>query len=48
LIKINELGTTVILSTHNREIINGLDKRVITLEKGKVIKDDEKGKYILF
>lgn len=48
LIKINELGTTVILSTHNREIINGLDKRVITLEKGRVIKDDEKGKYILF
>lgn len=48
LIKINELGTTVILSTHNREIINGLDKRVVTLEKGRVIKDDEKGKYILF
>ncbi len=48
LIKINELGTTVILSTHNREVINGLDKRVVTLEKGKIIKDDEKGKYILF
>ncbi|MAF20526.1 MAG: cell division ATP-binding protein FtsE [Parcubacteria group bacterium] len=48
LIKINELGTIVILATHDREIINGLDKRVITLEKGKVIKDDEQGKYILF
>ncbi len=48
LIKINELGTTVILSTHNREIINGLDKRVITLEKGKIIKDDQNGSYILF
>ncbi|MFH0906942.1 MAG: cell division ATP-binding protein FtsE [bacterium] len=48
LLKINELGTTVILSTHDREIINGLDRRVITLEKGKVIKDDENGKYILF
>lgn len=48
LIKINELGTTVILATHDREIINGLDKRVITLEKGKVIKDDEEGRYILF
>lgn len=47
LIKINELGTIVVLSTHDREIINGLNKRVITLEKGKVIKDDEKGKYIL-
>jgi len=48
LMKINELGTTVILSTHDREIINGLDKRVVTLEKGKIIKDDEKGRYILF
>lgn len=48
LMKINELGTTVILSTHDREIINGLDKRVVTLEKGKVIRDDEKGSYILF
>jgi cell division transport system ATP-binding protein len=48
LIKINELGTTVILSTHDREIINGLDKRVVTLEKGRIIKDDEKGRYILF
>lgn len=48
LMKINELGTTVILSTHDREIINGLGRRVITLEKGRVVKDDPKGKYILF
>jgi len=48
LMKINELGTVVILSTHDKDIINGLDKRVITLEKGKVIKDDPNGKYILF
>lgn len=48
LIKINELGTTVVLSTHDRDIINGLDKRVVTIEKGKIIKDDENGKYILF
>jgi cell division transport system ATP-binding protein len=48
LIKINELGTTVILSTHDREVINGLDKRVVTLEKGRIIKDDENGRYILF
>jgi len=48
LMKINELGTTVILSTHDREIINGLDKRVVTLEKGKIVKDDKNGKYILF
>jgi len=48
LMKINELGTTVILSTHDRDVINGIDKRVITLEKGKIIKDDQNGKYILF
>ncbi len=45
--KINELGTTLILATHDREIINGLEKRVITLDRGKVIRDEEKGKYIL-
>ncbi|MBL7053181.1 MAG: cell division ATP-binding protein FtsE [Candidatus Portnoybacteria bacterium] len=48
LMKINELGTTVVLSTHDRDIINGIDKRVITLEKGRIIKDDQNGKYILF
>ncbi len=47
LLKINELGTTVILATHNKEIINSLGKRVITLEKGKVIRDEEKGRFIL-
>lgn len=47
LIKINELGTTVILATHDPDIINGLGKRVVTLENGKIIKDEEKGKYIL-
>lgn len=48
LIKINELGRTVLLFTHDKDIINGLDRRVITLDKGKVIRDDEKGRYILF
>src|SRR4030043_331487 len=47
LLKINELGTTVILSTHNKEIINSLGKRVITLEKGKLIRDEETGRFIL-
>ncbi|OGZ34111.1 MAG: cell division ATP-binding protein FtsE [Candidatus Portnoybacteria bacterium RIFCSPLOWO2_12_FULL_39_9] len=47
LLKINELGTTVILATHDREIVNTLDRRVITLEKGRVIRDEEKGRYIL-
>lgn len=45
--KINELGTTVILTTHNKGVIDSLGKRVVTLEKGKVIRDDKKGHYIL-
>src|SRR4030042_1374317 len=44
LIKINEFGTTVVLSTHNKEIINNLGKRVITLEGGKIIRDEKKGR----
>jgi len=47
LLKINEMGTTVILATHNREIINSLQKRVITLESGKLIRDDKNGRFIL-
>lgn len=45
--KINEMGTTVILSTHNKDVINNLGKRVITLEKGKLVRDEEKGRFIL-
>lgn len=45
--KINDLGTTVILTTHNRGVIDSLGKRVITMEKGKVIRDDKEGKYIM-
>jgi cell division transport system ATP-binding protein len=47
LLKIHEIGTTVVLATHNKETINMLGKRVITLEKGKVIRDEEKGRFIL-
>lgn len=43
--KINDLGTTVILTTHNKEIVNSLKRRVITLENGKIIKDEKEGKY---
>jgi len=46
LCKINEMGTTVILATHDREIINTIGKRVISLDKGILIKDEEKGKYL--
>jgi len=46
LLKIHELGTTIILATHNKEIINSLEKRVITLERGRVIRDEEKGRFV--
>lgn len=45
--KINEFGTTVVLVTHNREVVNALKKRVVTLENGKIVSDQEEGKYIL-
>lgn len=45
--KINDLGTTVILTTHNKGVIDSLGKRVVTLEDGKVIRDDKMGKYVL-
>lgn len=45
--KISDLGTTVILTTHNKMVVDELKSRVITLEDGKVARDDEKGKYIL-
>jgi cell division transport system ATP-binding protein len=47
LLKINELGTTILLATHDKEIINSLNKRVITLEEGRIIRDEPNGKYIL-
>lgn len=48
LVKINELGTTVIVATHNREIVNSLNKRVITLDKGRIVQDQTtNGKYII-
>jgi len=45
--KINEFGTTVLLVTHNREVVNHLKRRVITLQGGEIISDEEKGKYKL-
>jgi cell division transport system ATP-binding protein len=47
LLKINEFGTTVVLATHDREIVNSLDKRVITLEKGRIVRDENRGRFIL-
>jgi len=45
--KINDFGTTVILTTHNKGIIDSLGKRVIVMEQGKIIRDDKKGKYFI-
>lgn len=47
LLKIHDLGTTVVLATHNKEIVNSLEKRTITLEDGKVIRDNKKGRFVL-
>jgi cell division transport system ATP-binding protein len=45
--KINDLGTTVILTTHNRGVIESIGGRVVTLEKGRIIRDDKDGKYVI-
>ena len=45
--KINKAGATVILSTHDREIINKLGKRVITLVGGKIIRDEKEGRFVI-
>lgn len=45
--KINDLGTTVIMTTHNKGVIDALGRRVITMDEGKVIRDDAEGKYVL-
>jgi len=45
--EINKSGTTVILATHSKEIINNLEKRVITLEEAKIVRDEEKGRFTL-
>ena len=44
--KINEGGTTILVVTHNREIVNEMKKRVITMKKGVIVSDEEQGGYI--
>ena len=44
--QINNNGTTVVVVTHNREIVNAMQKRVITMKKGLVVSDEEQGGYI--
>jgi cell division transport system ATP-binding protein len=47
LLKINKNGTTVILATHAKDLVNSIKRRVVTIEKGEIVYDQEKGKYVL-
>lgn len=47
LLRINKFGTTVLLVTHNREVVNNLKRRVITIDGGQIVSDQENGKYML-
>lgn len=47
LTKINELGSTVVLATHDKEIVNSLGQRVITLDNGKIVKDEANGRFLV-
>ncbi len=45
--KINELGTTIIITTHNKGVVDAIGKRVVTIDRGKLVRDDADGKYVL-
>ena len=48
LLKINEFGTTVVLATHDTHIVNTIGRRVVTMDKGKIVRDQlEAGRYII-
>ena len=47
LLEINSMGTMVLLATHNKPIVDGLKKRVVTLGNGTVLRDEKQGKYIV-
>lgn len=47
LFKINKQGTVVLLATHNKEVVDAINKRVVTMKGGKVVSDKEKGKYVI-
>lgn len=42
---INKKGTTVVMATHNIDIVNSLEKRVVALDKGRIVRDEKEGKY---
>ena len=45
--KINDLGTTVLITTHSKTIVDSIGRRVITMDQGRIVRDDKKGKYVL-
>jgi cell division transport system ATP-binding protein len=45
--KINDLGTTVLLTTHNKSIVDSVGRRVVTMDQGRIVRDDKQGKYVL-
>lgn len=45
--KINDLGTTVLLTTHNKSVIESVGRRVVTMDQGRIVRDDKSGKYSL-
>jgi len=45
--KINDLGTTVVLTTHNKGVIDSVGGRVVTMDAGRIIRDDTSGQYVL-
>jgi cell division transport system ATP-binding protein len=45
--KINQLGTTVLITTHNKGVVDALGKRVVTMDRGRVVRDDVRGQYLL-
>jgi cell division transport system ATP-binding protein len=45
--KINDLGTTVVMTTHNKGVVDEIKRRVITMDMGKIVRDDKNGRYLL-
>lgn len=45
--KINDLGTTVLLATHNKSVVDAIGRRVVTMDQGAIVRDDKSGKYVL-
>ena len=45
--KINDLGTTVLLATHNKSVVDSAGRRVVVMDQGRVVRDDKMGKYVL-